>query len=68
MEITGFLIDVDRTTRTTRYYTARRLGGNPADMGWESQAVTLVPRADLATYLKHKTDQPILKALAERFR
>lgn len=32
-------------------------------MGWESQAVMLVPRADLGRFLESPYDQPILKAL-----
>ena len=32
VEITGFLIDLPRSTTRTRYYTARRIAGNPADM------------------------------------
>ena len=32
------LVDVNRSQSYTRYYLAERLGGDPADMGWESQA------------------------------
>lgn len=63
VELTGFLCDSVRSTSVTRYYTARRLGGNPADMGWESQAVHLVPLAKLAELDSHPNDQPIIKAL-----
>lgn len=62
--LTGFLCDCQRSLSTTRYYLARRLGGNPADMGWESQAVHLVPKAKLAVYLTNKYDAPLLEALA----
>lgn len=52
VEITGLLGDFERTTSTTRLYTARRVGGSPIHCGWESQAVMLVPlsklRAELA--------------------
>lgn len=64
VELTGFLADVVRTTSVTRYYVARRVGGNPADMGWESQAVHLVPAACLDAFVSHDRDKPILKALA----
>lgn len=64
IELTGFLADSDRSTSTTRYYLGRRLGGNPADMGWETQAVHLVPRALLPAVANHKNDQVILAALA----
>jgi hypothetical protein len=52
-----------RSTTVTRYYLARRLSGNPADMCWETQAVHLVPAAQLAAFVSHPNDQPILAAL-----
>lgn len=61
--LTGFLADVPRSTSHTRYYLARRIGGTPADMGWESQAVWLVPRPRLAEVLTHANDRPLLAAL-----
>ncbi|QIK39074.1 NUDIX hydrolase [Caldichromatium japonicum] len=63
VEITGFLADVERGTSTTRYYRAKRVGGDPTDMGWESQAVHLVPRERLAAHLQSKYDQPLIAAL-----
>ena len=60
----GFLVDVPRSTSHTRYYLARRSGGTPADMGWESQAVWLVPRLRLAEVATHANDRPLLAALA----
>lgn len=65
VELTGWLVDVTRTTSLARYYLARRLGGDPAAMGWESQAVHLVPLARLPSHLTHPKDQPILAALAQ---
>jgi ADP-ribose pyrophosphatase YjhB (NUDIX family) len=56
VEITGFLCDVERTTTQCRYYTAKRIGGTPADAGWESQAVSLVPRAKLYEVLNMPQD------------
>ena len=61
--LTGFLCDSVRSTSVTRYYLARRVGGNPADMGWESQAVHLVPVSQLAAFVSHPNDQSILSAL-----
>jgi 8-oxo-dGTP pyrophosphatase MutT (NUDIX family) len=63
VEITGFLADVERSTSYTRYYRARRLGGNPALMGWESQAVMLVPINKLGDYLTNPYDIPVLYVL-----
>ncbi|WP_119156114.1 NUDIX hydrolase [Caldimonas tepidiphila] len=65
VELTGFLMDVRRTETLTRYYLARRVGGSPADMGWESQAVHLVPRRRLHEFLLHEKDRPLLKRLRE---
>lgn len=62
-EITGFLIDSIRTLTHTRYYIGRRIGGCPSRMGWETQAVHLVPRSLLAQMLKHSNDGPVLQAL-----
>ena len=61
--LTRWLIDVPRSTSVCRYFLAKRLGGTPAAMGWESQAVSLAPYARLAEVLHHPNDQPILEAL-----
>lgn len=61
--LTGFLCDAVRSTSVTRYYTARRIGGHPGNMGWETQAVHLVPAAQLAAFASHTNDEPILQAL-----
>jgi 8-oxo-dGTP pyrophosphatase MutT (NUDIX family) len=61
--LTGFLCDSVRSTSVTRYYMARRVGGNPAEMCWETQAVHLVPVSQLAAFVSHLNDQSILTAL-----
>ena len=66
IELTGFLCDSVRSTSVTRYYLARRLGGNPADMCWETQAVHLVPATQLAEFVSHPNDQSILIALQKQ--
>lgn len=63
VELLGFLCDSIRTTSVARYYIARRLGGSPAAMGWESQAVLLVPSAQLTAVVTHPNDQPIVKKI-----
>lgn len=63
VQLTGFLVDVPRSTSFTRYYLARRTGGNPADMTWESQAVLLAPVSQLPALLTNKNDAPIIKAI-----
>jgi 8-oxo-dGTP pyrophosphatase MutT (NUDIX family) len=61
--LTGFLCDSVRDTSVTRYYLGSRIGGNPADMGWESQAVHLVPMALLTEFASHPNDQSVINAL-----
>lgn len=61
--LTGFLADLTRSRSRTRYYLGRRLGGCPSDMGWESQAVSLVPRALLAKVLVNPNDAPLVAML-----
>lgn len=63
VELTGFLCDSIRTTSVTRYYLAMRVGGNPAAMAWESQAVHLVPMAQLAQFVAHPNDEVVVQAL-----
>ena len=63
VEITAFLADSVRSLTYTRYYLARRTGGTPAAMGWESQAVHLVPLSQLGGFLHHVNDQPLIEAL-----
>lgn len=65
--ITGYLGDFKRTTSITRLYLAERVSGNPTDMGWESQAVKLVPPPEWAALLKNPSDSPVLAALQQLF-
>ncbi|MCC2974799.1 NUDIX hydrolase [Massilia sp. IC2-476] len=61
--LTGFLADLTRSRSRTRYYLGRRVGGCPSDMGWESQAVSLVPRAQLGKLLVNPNDAPLVAML-----
>lgn len=63
IEITGFIGDVLRTTSVARYYSAKRVGGDPADMGWESQAVSLVPRDMLGEIANTESDAELIKLI-----
>lgn len=54
-----YLCDVERTKTITRYYMARRIAGTPADAGWESQAVSLVPAAELLHFLNRPNDRKV---------
>lgn len=62
VEITGYLTDVERGQTVTRYYRARRVGGTPADCGWETQAVALVPKAELLRELNRDVDHKVALA------
>ena len=66
VELMGFLVDSPRSTSYTRYYLARRRAGSPADMGWESQAVSLVPVRQLRDFLNRSVDKAIASALLAR--
>jgi len=63
VELYAHLVDVTRSASRTRYYLARRTGGTPAAMGWESQAVLLAPPGRLPHLLNSPYDRPILEAL-----
>lgn len=63
VEIVGHFMDVARTTSVARYYLARRVGGTPADVGWESQAASLVPVGKLYEELNMATDHGLAEKL-----
>jgi 8-oxo-dGTP pyrophosphatase MutT (NUDIX family) len=62
VRLEAFLIDVARTQTYTRYYIAKRVGGCPSAMGWETQAVHLVPAARLEEVATHPNDAAIIRA------
>lgn len=63
VQIDAHAIDVERSTSIARYYFAHRVGGTPAAMGWESQAVRLVPVDQLGDFLNRPEDRKILELL-----
>lgn len=62
-EITGFVGDFKGTTGVSRYYLAKRTGGQPWTAHWESQAVKCVPADELSDYLNTDRDKEILAVL-----
>jgi len=68
VRIIGWLGDFARSASYNRYYLAERTGGSPADMGWESQAVSLTPASLLKTVATSPMDQPILDQLSQYLR
>jgi 8-oxo-dGTP pyrophosphatase MutT (NUDIX family) len=65
VRLEAFLLDVRRTQTWTRYYLARRVAGCPAQMGWESQAVHLVPLPLLEEIAVHPNDLAIIRAVRD---
>lgn len=63
IEITGFIGDFQRTTSVARMYRAKRVGGDPTRCGWESQAVSLVPKAKLYDLLNMWSDHGIAESI-----
>ncbi|MFC3458110.1 NUDIX hydrolase [Massilia haematophila] len=63
VRVDAFLLDIRRTQTYTRYYIARRTGGSPGCMGWESQAVHLAPLDRLRQVAVHPNDAPVIAAL-----
>jgi 8-oxo-dGTP pyrophosphatase MutT (NUDIX family) len=61
--LTAWLGDFPRTQTFTRFYVARRIGGHPAHMGWETQAVHLVTPEQALELLNRDTDRAVLEAL-----
>lgn len=62
-EITGFIGDFPGGLTMTRYYRARRIGGTPAAMGWETQSVKLVPADELGNVVNASRDKLIAETL-----
>lgn len=63
VSLSAWLGDFARTQTCTRFYLARRTGGHPGDMGWESQAVHLATLERAAALLHRDTDRTVLAAL-----
>lgn len=61
VEITGIAGDYERTTSVARMFVARRVGGTPKDMGWESQGVRLAPMGQALKLLNQPHDRNILE-------
>ena len=62
--ITDFIGDFSGLITMARYYRGRRLTGTPAAMGWESQAVLLVPKTQLASVVNLPRDQELARLIA----
>ncbi|MEH8155009.1 MULTISPECIES: NUDIX hydrolase [Aeromonas] len=67
VKLTGFLGDFQRTTTKTRLLSRRADRRHPAAMGWESQAVSLVPVDKLDAMLNGAADKPVNVAIQRDF-
>lgn len=65
VKINGFLGDFERDGSKARYYIAERIGGNPSNMGWEAQSVSLVPQGKLKEIFNKDSDKSIADALTK---
>jgi 8-oxo-dGTP pyrophosphatase MutT (NUDIX family) len=68
VRLTAYLGDFSRTQTYTRFFVARRVGGHPAAMGWESQAVHLTTVSEAYRLLNRTTDHEVLDALVALMR
>jgi len=67
VKIVGIAADIERDTSKARYYFARRVGGTPKDMGWESQALRLAPRKQALDLLNKPHDKSLLADSLDEF-
>lgn len=63
VEITGFLMDQERSVTNTRFYLAKRVGGDPSQAEWEADNVKLVPLDKLRPFLNAEVDRKIGKQI-----
>ena len=65
IELLGHLTDIKpkSSKTTTRYYIARRIGGTPSEMGWETQGAYLVPKNRVPETLRTARDKTVFAAL-----
>lgn len=49
-----------------RYYLANRVGGDPEEMGWESQGVSLVPAGELEGWMTSYRDKELAREIAQQ--
>ena len=60
VKIISVIGDFSRSTSVARYYLAKRISGTPVNMGWESQAVCLVPLRNTKDLLNRAIDHSII--------
>jgi 8-oxo-dGTP pyrophosphatase MutT (NUDIX family) len=68
IRIGRFFVDREGDLSIIRFFLARRIGGTPSAMGWEAQALWLVPAAQIHKYAPHANDAPVVRAVLEAVR
>lgn len=63
VQITGVLGDYERHQSKARMYIGKRVGGSPANMGWESQAMHLCHIDQLEDHMHDPMDKQIARDL-----
>jgi ADP-ribose pyrophosphatase YjhB (NUDIX family) len=66
VEIGAYLVDCARPGSVTRFFLGRRVGGTPKAMGWETQAVCLVPLTQLRAVAPHPNHACVVEAVLAR--
>ena len=62
-----FICDIiTKKNHVIRYYHAKRISGHPRYMGWESQAVSLVPKEQLKSILHTVNDHKVVDVLLSK--
>lgn len=68
VKIVGIAGDIERDTSKARFYIARRVGGTPRDMGWESQAMRLAPEKQAIDLLNREHDKKFMAGVFAEMR
>lgn len=64
VELVGFVADIERQGSIVRLYRGRRVGGSPADYGWETAAVNLVPLDLILERMNSASERAMAASLA----
>lgn len=65
VKIKSVLADREGDATMTRYYVAEREGGDPADLGEESDGVVLAPTGKLGNFLNRERDREIVTQIGD---
>lgn len=66
VELHSHFMDSRRSVNYARYYLGKRVSGCPSQMGWETQAVSLVPPHQIRSVLNQPADQVVADVVVAR--